>query len=105
MEESRSLDDAISEHNGSRTIFQQFKDLRVSVTKVWNAINGIDTRVILSEADIMDLRHENKVLRSEMGKIMRWNKEASQDLRNENKVLRSEIEIIKKGNKDDRNAR
>lgn len=58
MEESRSLDDVISEHNGSRTIWQQFKDIRVSISNVLKSIHNVVVRLTVAEADIMDLRSE-----------------------------------------------
>jgi len=65
MEQTKRLDDAIAEANGSRTISDQFRDIRVSVTKAWNAITGIDIRVTATEADIMDLRAEMAEIRKE----------------------------------------
>lgn len=69
MEQTKRLDDAIAEANGSRTISDQFRDIRVSVTKAWNAITGIDTRVTVTEADIMDLRADNSRLVEENDQI------------------------------------
>ena len=65
MEQTKRLDDAIAEANGSRTISDQFRDIRVSVTKAWNAITGIDTRVTVTDADIMDLRAEIEAMKKE----------------------------------------
>ena len=67
--ETRPIGDMIDDYNGSRTVFDRFRDIGVSVTKAWNAITGIDARVILNAADIMDLRAENKRLVEENSQI------------------------------------
>ena len=69
MEETKKLDDAISESNGSRSIWHQFRDIRVSLTKAWSEIKAADVRTTVTEADIMDLRSENKRIVEENGQI------------------------------------
>tara|TARA_Y100000310_G_scaffold333500_1_gene411185 strand:- start:1043 stop:1339 length:297 start_codon:yes stop_codon:yes gene_type:complete len=73
MEQTKVLDDAIAEANGSRTIYDQFRDIRVSVTKAWDAITGIDIRVTVTEANIMDLRADNSRLRADNSRLVEEN--------------------------------
>ena len=64
--ETKPIGDLIDEYNGKRTVFEQFKEIRTTISNVRKSIHSIFVRMTVAEADIMDLRSEMAELKKEM---------------------------------------
>ena len=61
----QKLDDLLAESNGKKTIWQQFREVRVSISNMLKSIQNLFVRMVATEADIMDLRAEMAEIRKE----------------------------------------
>ena len=61
----QKLDDLLAESNGKKTIWQQFREIRVSISNMLKSIQNLFVRMVATEADIMDLRAEMAEIRKE----------------------------------------
>lgn len=65
--EAQKLSDLLAEHNGQKTIWQQFKEIRAVISNIWKSIHNLFVRMTVAEATDMD--HEKRI--SELEKEMK----------------------------------
>jgi len=81
--EAQKLSDLLAEHNGQKTIWQQFKEIRAVISNIWKSIHNLFVRMTVAEAtdmdhgqkldsmkvEIKDIQAENKRIVEENGQI------------------------------------
>ena len=55
----QKLDDLLAESNGKKTIWQQFREIRVSISNMLLSIQNLHVRMIAVEAAVMEKEREN----------------------------------------------
>jgi len=55
----QKLDDLLAESNGKKTIWQQFREIRVSISNMLLSIQNLHVRMIAVEAAVMEKEKSN----------------------------------------------